>query len=481
MRIAQINVVASLSTGRIAVQLCRLANEVGHKTLLCHSRDHAPADIASYVVGSRENVLVRKALARLSGHRDFFSRIIAALLRKIDGSRLSIMLNTYTHIALARLTDRAGFFSHGATRRLVRQLKRFKPDLIHLHNLHGYYLHLPTLFRYLKEIDVPVVWTLHDCWAYTGHCAYYTMAKNAPPLQAKRRRAQQETVGCDRWTAGCGQCVLKRSYPASLFRDQSARNWQEKRELFRGVKHMVLTTPSEWLRDEVKHSFLKDYPVYALPNGVDLSVFTPCADGRFMEDVARSYGLDSIGEKKLVLSVAAVWDERKGLEDLIELAQKLGPEYCVAAVGLDEYQIGALPHNTVMGVRRTGNVNDLCALYTAADVYVSTSREETMGMTLVEALACGTQVICYDATAMPEIVTEDVGEVVAVGDVDALAASVRRLCESPKQDADCLARAAEYESSKRFQAYMRLYENMYRHSPAYQDALDRAASRAADE
>lgn len=439
MRIAQINVVSSLSTGRIAVQLCRLCDRNGHKALLCHARDHAPRDIFSYRIGT--------------------------------------MLDTYVHLGLSRLTDRAGFFSRSATRKLVRQLELYKPDLIHLHNLHGYYLHLPTLFHYLRETDIPVVWTLHDCWAYTGHCAYYTTAKNAPPLQAVRRRAKQETIGCERWMGGCGQCVLKHAYPASWLRDQSARNWNEKRQLFCGLKHMVLTTPSQWLKDEVKQSFLKDYPVYVLPNGIDLSTFKPCADETFMYDVARSYGLDRTGGRKLILSVAAVWDERKGLEDLIELSRKLGPEYCVAAVGLDEYQMEALPKNTVIGIKRTGNINDLCALYTAADLYVSTSHEETMGMTLVEALACGTQVLCYDATAMPEIVTDEVGEVVPVGDMDALAAAARRLCEAPKDASACLSRAAEYESSERFQAYIRLYENMYRHSPAYRQALENASNQ----
>ena len=443
MRIAQINVVSSLSTGRIAVQLCRLAEQAGHKALLCHSRDHAPKDISSYRIGN--------------------------------------MLDTYMHLGLSRLTDRTGFFSRYATKKLIRQLKAYKPDLIHLHNLHGYYLHLPILFHYLREADIPVVWTLHDCWAYTGHCAYYTMAKNAPPLQAVRRRAKQETVGCDRWKGGCGQCVLKNAYPSSWLRDQSARNWRDKRALFRGLPHMVLATPSEWLRDEVKQSFLQEYPVYVLPNGVDLATFKPCPDDHFMHDVARSYGLERAGGRKLVLSVAAVWDERKGLGDLIELAEKLGPEYCVAAVGLDEYQIESLPKNTVMGIKRTGNVNDLCALYTAADLYLSTSREETMGMTLVEALACGTQVLCYDATAMPEIVTDEVGEVVPVGDIDAMAASVRRLCEAPKSSQACMARAAEYESTRRFQAYIRLYESMHRHSPAFRKALENAAKPTADQ
>lgn len=437
MRIAQINVVSSLSTGRIAVQLCRLAQEAGHKALLCHSRDHAPKDIASY--------------------------------------RMGCLADTYAHMALARLTDRSGFFSRLATRRLVRQLKLYKPDLIHLHNLHGYYLHLPTLFAYLKEADIPVVWTLHDCWAFTGHCAYYTMAVGAPPAEGqKRRRAQAQTIGCERWISGCGHCVRRKSYPASLFWDQSARNWREKRALFTGLEHMVLTTPSQWLQDQVKRSFLKNYPVYTLPNGIDLQTFRPCADEDFMDLVFRSYGLDRTGGRKLVLSVAAVWEERKGLEDLIALAQALGPEYCVAAVGLDGAQMEALPKNTVLGIRRTGNVNDLCALYTAADLCVSTSHEETMGMTLVEALACGTQVLCYNATALPEIVTGEVGEVVPLGDIQALADATRRLCAAPKSAQACMARAAEYESTRRFRAYIRLYENMYRHSPAYQSALERA-------
>lgn len=437
LRIVQINVTAALSTGRIAVTLSRMAVKEGHRVLFCFARDFAPGDVPSLRVGSRAD--------------------------------------TFAHAALARVTDRAGFFSRAATRRLVRQLRQFKPDLVHLHNLHGYYLHLPTLFQYLKSEDIPVVWTLHDCWAYTGHCAYYTMAEGAPPPEGKKRRARQS--GCERWMAGCGRCPLKRSYPSSLLMDQSARNWREKRELFSGVPHMVLATPSQWLRDEVKRSFLGSYPVYLLPNGIDLETFAPCLDEQFMRDVVRYYHLDQAGERHLIVSAAAVWDERKGLEDLIDLAEALGPEYCVAAVGLDEYQINSLPGNTVLGVPRTGNVNDLCALYTAAELYVSLSHEETMGMTLVEALACGTQVLCYQATAMPEIVTGAVGKTVPLGDIEAAAEAARLLCKSPLPAGQCRARAAEFEASRRFGAYLRLYENMYRHSPGYQRALEEADAR----
>lgn len=470
MRIAQINILTTLSTGRIAVQLCRMAEQAGHKALICYSRKHAPADVYSYHIGSSPRHKSRKAPSRLR-------RKVSALTDTFCSLR-----NIGLHWLGSKLFDRTGFFSRRPTQRLIRQLEQFKPDIVHLHNIHGYYLYLPALFDYLKKNDIPVVWTLHDCWAFTGHCAYYTEAVNAPPAgQVRKRRSQQPTLGCDRWKTGCGQCVLKRSYPSSWLMDQSARNWADKRALFTGLKHMVLTTPSQWLADEVKMSFLKSYPVYPLANGVDLEAFKPCASEEYMQQAIRAYGLEGLGQRKLVLSAAAVWDARKGLDDLIELAEKLGKDYCVAAVGLSKRQIESLPSKTVLGIPRTGNVTDLCALYTAADVYVSASSEETFGMTLIESMACGTQTICYDATAMPELVTEDVGEVVPLRDVEALADAVRRLCDNPKDPQACMNRAAEFELTERFSAYMRLYEKMYRFSPAYQAALDRAAQQPEDE
>lgn len=441
MRIAQINVVSSLSTGRIAVALCRLVQSEGHRAVICHSRDHAPTDVASIRIGS------------------WFS--------------------TRLHGVWTRLTDREGFFSYFSTRRFLKKLDTFKPDLVHLHNLHGYYLHLPSLFAYLKKKKIPVVWTLHDCWAYTGHCAYYTTAVDAPPAgPVKRRRAETHTVGCERWTVGCGNCVLKHSYPESLIFDRSAANWQDKRRLFTSLDHMVLTTPSEWLQSEVKRSFLKDYPVYVMPNGLDLDTFRECRDEDFIDLVFKHYKVQELREKKIILSVAAEWDERKGLDDLIELADKLPDDYRVVAVGVSPEQLAALDKTRVLGLRRTGNIRDLCAFYSAASVYVSASHEETFGMTLVEALACGTQILCYNATAMPEIVTPEVGEVVELGNIDALADAVRRMCEQPKDASACRARAEHYDANKRFAAYARLYEKMYTHSPAYHSALKRAKMRA---
>lgn len=459
MRIAHINVVAGLSTGRIAVTLCRMAMAQGHRALLCHSRDFAPSDVPSYYIGTKTKAGKAGAPMRVLGEN-------------------GVKLRSAIHIAWARLADRAGFMSRIDTQRLVKQLEAFKPDMLHLHNLHGYYLHLPTLFNYIKRRNIPVVWTLHDCWAFTGHCAYYTMAQNAPPLPGDKRRSRP--MGCERWLGGCGRCPLKRNYPASWLLDQSARNWREKRELFLGVKYMVLTAPSEWLADEARRSFLRDYPIYALPNGIDISVFKPCENQQYMLDVIVHSKLKELGGRHMILSVASVWEPRKGLDDLIELSEALGKDYLVVAVGVDEYQMKALPSETMLGLGRAGNINDLCALYTAAELYVSASHEETMGMTLVEALACGTQVLCYNATAMPEIVTDAVGEVVPVGDIEALADAARRMCASPRDARDCRARAVEFDANRRFAAYMQLYERMYRHSPAYLRDMDEAERRRAE-
>lgn len=419
MRVAQINVTATLSTGRIAVEISRILGEEGHKALIAFSRGYAPTDVPWIRVGNRVDML--------------------------------------WHAFWARLTDRAGFASRFATKKLVKQLKAYRPDLVQLHNLHGYYLHLPTLFRYLRKENVAVVWTLHDCWAYTGHCAYYTMAKGSASRTEGRTHRNRTTHGCDRFQKGCGHCPLKHAYPQSLFLDQSNRNWHEKRALITALHNLTLVTPSHWLKEEVQKSFLRHYPVFVLPNGLDLTAFRPCEDAEYLEDVIQKHNLGELGERRMLLSVASTWDERKGLRDFQELSEYLGEEYLIVLVGLSEWQRERLPKN-ILGIGRTESIHELCALYTAADLYVSLSHEETMGMTLLEAMACGTQVLCYDATALPESVTEAVGSVVPLGHLQAVISEVDRLCASPKSAAACRAQAEKYEKHKRFQEYVRVYE-----------------------
>ena len=425
MRVAQINVTATLSTGRIAVGISQVLVEQGHKGLIAFSRGYPPADMPWIRVGSRADML--------------------------------------WHGARARLTDRVGFYSKLATRKLVKQLRAYRPDVVHLHNLHGYYLHLPTLFHFLRDEGIPVVWTLHDCWAYTGHCAYYTMAPGDASRREGRTHRQGTTRGCDRWKKGCSSCPQKYAYPSSLLLDQSGRNWAEKRRLFTGLECLFLVTPSQWLQGEVRKSFLGGYPTHVIPNGIDIEAFRPCEDADYLADVIHKHGLAQLGERKLLLGVASTWDERKGLRDFEELAAVLGPEYWIVLVGLSEKQRERLPLE-ILGIGRLESIRELCAFYTVADLYVSLSHEETMGMTLIEAMACGTQVLCYDATALPENVTEAVGSVVPLGNVQAVAEEVQRLCEMPKSAADCCLHAKKYDKRKRFVEYVKLYEWMLGHA-----------------
>ncbi|MDD3920572.1 MAG: glycosyltransferase [Eubacteriales bacterium] len=404
MRVAHINVTSGLSTGRIATDICEVTQRLGHKALLCYSRGYPPRNVPGFHVGNQAGVLL--------------------------------------HGVLARITDRAGFFSRHATRRLVKQLILYKPDIIHLHNLHGYYLDLRTLFVWLAKAGVPVVWTLHDCWAFTGHCAYYSMVK------------------CERWrTTGCGRCPQLAAYPRSLWADRTRRNWQEKRALYEAVPNLTLVTPSVWLGHEASRSFLGKRPIRVIANGLDLTHFYPCDEPEVLSDLVKRYSLAELGDKKMLLSVASTWEARKGLNDLTALAELLRDDMMIVVLGVTERQCADLP-KTMLGIPRTENLRMLRALYTAADVCLSLSHEETQGMTLLEALACGTQVLCYDATALPETVTPEVGEVVAENDLPAVAAACARLCDAPKSPAACRARAAEYDKRTQSSAYVGLYEEL---------------------
>ncbi|MCE5344313.1 MAG: glycosyltransferase [Eubacteriales bacterium] len=403
MRVAHINVTSGLSTGRVATGIGEVLEDLGHKALLCYSRGYPPENIPGFRIGNT--------------------------------------VDMWLHALGARLWDRAGFFSRGATRRLVRQLRLYKPDIVHLHNLHGYYLDIRTLFGYLAEAGVPVVWTLHDCWAFTGHCAYYTIAE------------------CDRFTLGCGHCPQLSAYPAALWVDQSTRNWQQKRAAYAAVPNLMLVTPSVWLGREARRSFLGKRAIRVIPNGIDLTQFRPCDEPELLSDVVKRYGLKELAGKHMLLSVASTWDERKGLTDLVELSKRLREDMMIVVLGLTERQRGELPA-TMLGLGSTQNIRELRALYAAADVCMSLSHEETQGMTLLEALACGTQVLCYDATALPETVTPDVGEVVPEDDLTAAAAACARLCDQPKSPLSCRARAMEYEKRGQYTQYVGLYQEL---------------------
>lgn len=381
------------STGRIAADLRSAVREDGGECVAAYGRKKTEAGGGDIQIGSSAGVIL--------------------------------------HGLLSRLTDRQGFYSTGATKRFLKQVDDFQPDLVHLHNIHGYYLNIELLFRYLREKKLPVVWTLHDCWPMTGHCTYFFNA------------------GCERWRTGCHDCPQKKEYPSSLLADRSDLNYRKKKELFTSLENLTLVTPSEWLAGIVGESFLSRYPVRVIPNGIDLTVFRP-TEGDFRE----RFGLQN---KQIVLGAASVWEKRKGLQDFIALSKLLGSDWQVVLVGVSEGQKAALPPG-VLGICRTDSARELACLYSAADVYVNASTEETMGMTTAEALACGTPAVVYNATAVPETVDPSCGMVVPCGDVAALAEAVQRV---PRDAQSCRKRAElYYDQQKQSVKYISLYHEI---------------------
>lgn len=329
------------------------------------------------------------------------------------------------------LLDRHGLGSVGATWKLIREIEWISPDVIHLHNIHGFYLNYPTLFRYLSEAEVPVVWTFHDCWPFTGHCAQPAYAQ------------------CNRWTYLCESCPLTHSaYPKSYLLDRSTENFLQKQREFTSVPNLHVVTVSKWLEQQVRASFLKEVDVRTIYNGIDTSMFRPSA---------------TTSNPKLVLGVANKWYDWKGLDDFYRLRQLLPSDYDIVLVGLDRRK-KRLPKG-ISAIPRTDSVQALVNLYGRAAVYVNPSRAETFGMTTAEALACGTPAVVYQTTACPELIDGLTGAAVPLGDVESMAAAVRRFCETPKETVAeaCRKRAVQlFDSHNTYKSYLGLYEELLR-------------------
>lgn len=396
MRILQINSVCGISsTGRIATDLHALLVSQGHQSTVAYGR-HTAANCQQTVrIGSR--------------------------------------FDNYAHVARTRLFDAHGFGSAAATRAFIGKIKELNPDVIHLHNLHGYYLHIGLLFEYLKQAGKPVIWTLHDCWAFTGHCTYFDFA------------------GCTRWQSGCHDCPLKREYPRSLFLDRSRRNYQQKKVLFTGVRNLTLVAPSRWLAGLVQQSFLQEYPVELISNGIDLHVFKPGPG-----DFRRRYQLE---DRFILLGVAYVWNERKGYRYFGELAEQLRADEKIVLVGVSGQQLKRLPAG-VIGIPKTNSTAELAGLYSAADLFINPTLEDNFPLSNLEALACGTPVVTFASGGSPECLDPHCGTVVARGDLPGLRAAIDAMRQAGKAAyaASCRQRAETlYDKNARLAEYVALY------------------------
>ena len=329
-------------------------------------------------------------------------------------------------------TGYIGCFSFFTTYRLIRKLKKIKPDILHLHNIHNSYVNHPMLFRYIKKHNVKTVWTLHDCWAFTGQCPHFTLE------------------GCEKWKNGCYGCSLYKQYPATCY-DNTKKMWKLKKKWFTGVENMTLVTPSLWLSKLVKQSFLKEYPVRVINNGIDLSVFKPTES-----DFRKKYSLE---DKFVILGIAFDWGIRKGLDVFLKLAGMLGDEFAIVLVGTTDEIDKQLPDN-IISVHRTSDQKELAEIYTACDVFVNPTREENFPTVNIEALACGTPVITFNTGGSVEIPDETCGAVVECEDVNGLFDKIHEFKTKPKSEEKCLLRAQMFDKDLNYEKYIALYKEI---------------------
>ena len=337
------------------------------------------------------------------------------------------------HYYLSKFTGSERIGSYLGTLSLIHQIKRITPDIIPLHNIHGRYINIPLLFRYIKKSDIKVVWTLHDCWAFTGHCPHFSYQN------------------CYKWKTGCYNCPRFKEYPDTIF-DDSKKMYNLKKRWFTGVNSMTLVTPSHWLADLTRQSYMKEYPVRVIHNGIDLSVFKP-TDSDFRKE-------HHCEDKKILLGVAFGWGKRKGLDVFVELAKRLDSQYQIVLVGVDERVQLSLPKN-IISIERTQNQQELAQIYSAADLFVNPTREENYPTVNMESLACGTPVLTFRTGGSPEIIDDRCGAVVDKDDIDAMEREIIRICsQMPYKREDILKRAESFDMADRFNEYVSLYHEV---------------------
>ena len=400
-KILQISIeVNSGSVGRIAEQIGEVVIEKGWSSYITYARNNNPSSSQAIKIGNSFDI--------------------------------------YRHGLETRLFDNHCFSSKTATFKLIEKIREIQPDIIHLHHLHGYFINIEILFNFLKGSKIPVVWTFHDCWSFTGHCVYF------------------DFVGCEKWKTGCNNCPQTKEYPASLFIDRSKENYLLKKDIFTSVDKMIIVPVSNWLGGLVKESFLQNYPIKVIQNGVDINIFQPIsAIDRLQEKL-------NVKENFVILGVASPWVKRKGLNDFVELSELLKNDCSIILVGLNKKQLNNLPSN-IIGLPRTESPKHLAKLYSLSDVFVNPTYEDTFPTTNLEAMACGTPVITYSTGGSVESITHETGLVVEKGDVISMLQAITTIKEKGKSTYSnlCRGHAEKYFNKEdRFKEYLNLYKDI---------------------
>ncbi|MDD3414998.1 MAG: glycosyltransferase [Lachnospiraceae bacterium] len=399
MKVVQINcTILAGSTGRIAYDLSEVIVEKGNEcAFVCGYRNKQ--------IKSDEVIYLEKLPADVADRKNML---------------------------ISRITGRMGYRNKRETQKAIKWIEAQNPDVIHLHNIHGDWIHLETLFNYLANARIPVIWTLHDCWAFTGRCSHF------------------EQIGCSKWKKECFDCRNKKVYPITYLLDESKKMYADKKNWFTSVDKMVLVTPSNWLANYVKQSYLSKYEVITIHNGVDTSAFLPHKE--VQQNIKQK-------EKRVILGVCSSWSKTKGLDDFIKLDELIDHEkYKIVMVGLKRNQITELP-KTIEGLERTNSVEELALLYSNAYVFFNPTYQDNFPTVNIEALSCGTPVITYDTGGSPESINEEVGIVLRQGDIQGVYNSlskVENICHE-----ECRKHAIKlFDKYQRYGDYIELYEKV---------------------
>lgn len=395
MRILQINTCGNLSTGCIAADIAREAENQGNECVVAYARNTISDDIRSIKIGNTLDIIL--------------------------------------HGLGTRITDRHGLYSKSETKHFIHKITEYNPDIIHLHNIHGYYLNIKELFHYLKKSKKPVIWTLHDCWAFTGHCAHFSY------------------INCEKWKVECQNCPQKSNYPASILMDNSKKNYLIKKELFNSLDSLTLVTPSNWLANLLKESFLSKNPIEVIHNGINIENFRPRKS-----EIRKQYHLEN---SIVVLGVASEWTERKGIGTFIELAKLLPSNYRIVLVGTNHKYKFDIPDNIIM-IDKTESAIKLAEFYSAADIFVNPTLEDNYPTVNIEALACGTPIITYETGGSSEIINDKCGMVIEQNNIKQLYNSIINFPVNNLKKEDCIQSIANNTKKIFANKYLNLYESI---------------------